>query len=120
MSFDDFLNHRCNIYHPVKKDVDFGYGIKSEPAEERLKMPDLEDVPCHFYVSPSPKIVQKEPYPVVEGEAKLALPYGVDIRENDFVKSRGLIYRAGIPKAVHGNHHIVVTIKREEGIKGAI
>ena len=92
MSFEDFLNHRCNIYHPVKKDVDFGYGIKSEPAEERLKMPDLEDVPCHFY----------------------------DIRENDFVKSRGLIYRAGIPKAVHGNHHIVVTIKREEGIKGAI
>ena len=48
------------------------------------------------------------------------MPYGVDIRENDFVKSRGLIYRAGIPKAVHGNHHIVVTIKREEGIKGAI
>ena len=72
------------------------------------------------YVNSSPKIVQKEPYPAVEGEAKLALPYGVDIRENDFVKSRGLIYRAGIPKAVHGNHHIVVTIKREEGIKGAI
>ena len=60
MSFDDFLNHRCNIYHPVKKDVDFGYGIKSEPAEERLKMPDLEDVPCHFYVNSSPKVIRVE------------------------------------------------------------
>ena len=87
MSFDDFLNHRCNIYHPVKKDVDFGYGIKSEPAEERLNMPDLEDVPSNFNVNSSPKIVLKAPYTAVEGEAKLALPYGVDIRENDFVKS---------------------------------
>lgn len=120
MAFSDFLNHRCNIYHPVKRDVNFGYGIKSEQQEERLLKPDLEDIPCHFYVSSSPTIEQKEPYSAVEGEAKLALPYGTDIRENDFVKSRSLIYRAGIPKAVHGNHHIVVTIKREEGIKGAI
>ena len=56
----------------------------------------------------------------MEGEVKLALPYGTDIRENDFVKSRDYMFRAGIPKAVHGNHHIVVTIRREEGIKGAI
>lgn len=118
--FEDFFNHRCNIYHPKKADTNAGYGIKAAQSERREVAPDLEDVPCHFYVKTSLAIKQKEPFASIEGEAKLALPYGTDIRENDFVKSRGYMFRAGIPKAVHGNHHIVVMIRRENGIKGAI
>lgn len=118
--FEDFLNHRCDIYHPVEDDTKVGYGIKASKTEVCKDIPDIEDVPCHFYVNSSLSIKQKEPFAVVDGEVKLALPYGTDIKENDFVKIRGYMFRAGIPKAVHGNHHIVVVIRREEGIKGAI
>ena len=31
-----------------------------------------------------------------------------------------LRYRAGIPRKIHGNHHIIVTIRREEGEPNAI
>ena len=117
---EEFLNHRCNIYHPEKVETNVKYGIKAAQSEMCKDIPDLEDVPCHFYVNSSLAIKQNEPFASVEGEVKLALPYGTDIRENDFVKSRDYMFRAGIPKAVHGNHHIVVTIRREEGIKGAI
>ena len=118
--FSDFLNHRCSIYHPAKTETNAGYGIKAAQSEMCKATPDLEDVPCHFYVNSSLTIKQKEPFAAVEGEVKLALPYGTDIRENDFVRIRGYMFRAGIPKAVHGNHHIAVMIRREEGIKGAI
>lgn len=118
--FEEFLNHRCSIYHPEQVETKTKYGIKAAQSETCKDTPDLEDVPCHFYVNSSLAIKQNEPFASIEGEAKLALPYGTDIRENDFVKSRGYMFRAGIPKAVHGNHHIVVTIRREDGIKGAI
>lgn len=118
--FEEFLNHRCSIYHPEQVETKTKYGIKAAQSEMCKATPDLEDVPCHFYVNSSLAIKQNEPFASVEGEAKLALPYGTDIRENDFVKSRDYMFRAGIPKAVHGNHHIVVTIRREDGIKGAI
>lgn len=118
--FEEFLNHRCNIYHPEKVETNVKYGIKAAQSEMCKDIPDLEDVPCHFYVNSSLTIKQNEPFASVEGEVKLALPYGTDIRENDFIKSRDYMFRAGISKTVHGNHHIVVTIRREEGIKGAI
>lgn len=118
--FEDFFNHKCDIYHPVKSETNIKYGIKVEPVEMRKDIPDLENVPCHFYINPSLSIKQKEPYATVEGECKLALPYGTDIRENDFIKGYDHMFRAGIPKVVHGNHHIVVTMHSEDGIKGAV
>ena len=84
-----------SIYRPEQVETKIKYGIKAAQSEMCKATPDLEDVPCHFYVNSSLAIKQNEPFASIEGEAKLALPYGTDIRENDFVKSRGYLFRAG-------------------------
>lgn len=121
--FEDFLNHRCDIYHLVERQPTAAYGIRPGKITEWEQEPSLTDVPCHFQVSQydSVQIVQGEPYSRVSGETKLTLPYGTDIRMNDKVRDRktGLAYRADVPKEVQ-QHHIIVTIRREEGVKGAI
>lgn len=124
--FEDFLNHTCDIYHTVDETVTIGYGIEAT-TEKRLAepgdTPDLEGIPCHFHVrSNGVKVVQAEPYSDIEGECKLSLPSGTDVRENDMVRDcdSGLMYRAGIPRTIHGNHHIIVMLKREGGVKTAI
>lgn len=121
--FDDFLNHRCNIYHLVDDPVNVGYGIRT--ADTRTDGEEvLEDIPCHFSVRQNDqlKVVQNEPYSSIDGDIKLTLPIGTDIRLNDTVEDCETLlrYRAGIPRKIHGNHHIIVTIRREEGEPNAI
>lgn len=121
--FDDFLNHKCNIYHLEEKTIDIGYGINATNVKSPGKTAVIREVPCHFHINTNTvKIVQKEPYSLVEGECKLTLPAGTDIRKNDTVEdcSNGLKYRAGIPKEIHGGHHIIVMLERMEGVKSAI
>lgn len=124
--FEEFLNHTCDIFHTVVETVSPGYGI-TQTQEKRLAevsdTPDLEGIPCHFHIrSNGVRLVQAEPYSDIEGEVKLTLPYGTDVRENDMVRDceKGLMYRAGIPRTIHGNHHIIVMLKREGGVKTAI
>lgn len=120
--FDDFLDHKCDIYHTVSADVKIGYGINAARVTECPQEPDLIDVPCHFHISAGLAIVQEEPYARLEGTVKLTLPFNTEIRENDFVRSKetGYIYRAEIPRGIHGNHHLIVNLRRENGIKGAV
>ncbi len=120
--FEDFLNHRCDIYHTTLQDVAAGYGIRAARAAECPEEPGVSDVPCHFHLKDGLSVVQKEPYTELSGTVKLTLPFGTEIHENDFVRSRetGYMYRAEVPRAVHGSHHLVVILRREEGIKGAV
>ena len=121
--FDDFFNHSCNIYHLVDEAVNVGYGIQA--ADTRTEDVQAEEnVPCHFYVRQNDqlRVVQNEPYSSIDGDIKLALPYGTDIRVNDTVEDCDTLlrYRAGVPRVVHGNHHIIVTVRRKEGEPNAI
>lgn len=122
--FDDFMNHRCNIYHLEEGSVNAGYGIVASPVKAPEQIPSLQDIPCHFHTKANNtvRIIQNDPFSSAQGEMKLSLPYGTEIRENDTVEdcSNGLKYRAGIPRTVHGDHHIVVTLNREGGIESAI
>lgn len=122
--FEDFLDSTCNIYHTENKTVDPGYGIRPRVVKTSGKTIDLEAVPCHFHikVGNTVRVVQREPYSEVDGETKLTLPIGTDIRVNDTVEDckTGLKYRAGVPHEVHGGHHIVVQIYREGGTRAAI
>lgn len=122
--FEDFLDHTCNIYHLSNEDVNVGYGIKATPVKKTQKEPDGKNIPCHFHIKTNDgmRIVQKEPYTVLTGEGKLTLPPGTDIRMNDVVEDcrNGVRYRAGLPKAIHGEHHIIVMISREDGIEEAL
>lgn len=122
--FDDFLNHRCNIYHLIDGAVNAGYGIRRRATRETESTASETNVPCHFHVKVSDtlRVVQDEPFSTIDGEIKLTLPAGTDIRENDTVESQhtGLKYRAGVPREIHGGHHITVKLYREGGVKSAI
>lgn len=120
--FEDFLNHRCDIYHTTLQDVATGYGIRAVRVAECPEEPSIFDVPCHFQLKDGLSVVQEEPYAGLSGTVKLTLPFGTKIRENDFVRSKetGLMYRAEVPRVVHGNHHLVLNLRREDGIKGAV
>lgn len=122
--FDDYMNHTCNIYHLAEEDVNAGYGIHASCVKNPNKEPDEIAVPCHFHISTNGQvhIVQKEPFSAADGETKLSLPIGTDIRRNDIVQDcrDGMKYRADIPKEIHGGHHIIVMLSPLEGTRGAI
>lgn len=123
--FEDFLNHKCNIYHMGEEPVNIGYGIAASSIPKEHHDPDETEIPCHFHIKSSTetlKVVQNEPYSSVDGDVKLSLPAGTDIRMNDIIEDcgNGLRYRAGVPKEIHGGHHIIVTLQRQKGIKASI
>ncbi len=122
--FEDFMDHKCNIYHLKEEPVNVGYGIEAENVRAPESESILTDVPCHFHTQMNNylQLVQKEPYSSIDGKIKLSLPPGTDIRMNDLVEDcrDGLQYRAGKPTEVHGGHHIIVMLARMEGVKGAI
>ncbi len=122
--FEDYLNHTCNIYHIASEVVNVQYGLKVTHIKRAGKEPDEKNIPCHFHIrlNSSLRISQKEPYTVLTGEEKLTLPAGTDIRINDVIEDcrNGIKYRAGLPKEVHGGHHIIVTISRDDGAEEAL
>lgn len=121
--FEDFLDGKCNIYHVEDATPKPAYGIETKSIKAPGKTAVLTEVPCHFHIKTnSLRIVQNEPHSSVDGEEKLTLPFGTDIRKNDIVEdcSTGLKYRAGLPRAIHNNHHMIVTLMEEGGIKTAL
>ena len=123
--FDDFMNHTCNIYHLENNPVNVGYGILASDVKAEKSKPDEIAVKCHFHIKSSVgsvAVIQNEPYSSVEGQIKLSLPIGTNIRMNDIVEDcrNGLKYRADAPMEVYGAHHIIVNLSRQEGVKSAI
>lgn len=124
MAWEDFLNHTCDIYHLVDAADTGAYGITAAENLVPEDTPTLTDVPCHFHVKQNDltRLVQNEPETSVEGQTKCSFGIGTDIRTNDIVLSHedGLRYRAGVPRTIAKNHHIIVILYREDGVKGAI
>lgn len=114
MSFSEFLNHKCNIYHITKKSESPGYSLKPSATFSYSDTPDIENIQCHFGVkNGTVNIIQMEPQANYEAKIKLSLPPKTDIRLNDKVVDldTGYEYTAEIPRDVHG-HHIVVWLHR--------
>lgn len=123
MAFEDFFNHRCDIYHLAEETVTVNGVAIASSTKKQAVVAEEQDVPCHFHINGEfLDIVQREPQAELQGRGKLSLPFGTDIRKNDIVRSRetGFCYRADLPRVIHGNHHIVVELRREDGAKGAI
>lgn len=126
--FDDYLNDKCDIYHLAASAVTAGYGINATSVMDWQSQPAATDVSCHFHIkNDALQVAQAEPQSELQGNVKLTLPAGTDIRKNDLVISKtcasiesGLRFRADTPRTIFGNHHIIVTLRREEGLKGAI
>lgn len=126
--FEDYLRDTCDIYHLADTTMDAGYGITAQTVKDWQAEPGETGVACHFHVNNgSLQWVQRDPDTDLDGQIKLSLPYGTDIRKNDLVVSGtsesvepGIRFRASAPRTIHGNHHIVVTLYQEDGLKGAI
>lgn len=114
MSFDGFLDHKCDIYHMEKTDTSPGYDLPSSPSFSYPEQPDIVDIACHFGVkNGTVTIVQLEPQTNLEAKVKLALPAGTDVRLNDKIVDcgTGYEYTAEIPRSIR-NHHTTVQLHR--------
>ena len=100
--FEDFLDHKCDIYHAVNVGNSPGYGLPSSDKYD------------YFGVkSATITVVQNNPTNDMDSRIKLTLPFGVDIRANDKIVSKetGYSYVAESPRHPR-NHHTFVYIKR--------
>lgn len=122
--FEDFLNNLCNIYHAEDVTISAGYGIRNKTVKAYSDTPAAENVPCHFHIRSSNniRITQQEPYTSVEGDMKISLPAGTNVRKGDVIEDceNGLRYRIGAPRTVHAEHHIVASLYREGSVESAI
>lgn len=114
MSFSDFLDHTCSIYHLQRgEDKDLGYGLRGEPSFDYPSEPDILNVACHFN-STSSNMTQKEPNNDLDLRTKLNLPVGTDLRLLDKVvwREKGLEFTViSKPRTVHG-HHVYAYVER--------
>lgn len=114
MSFNDFLDHKCNIFHSRRTDKSPGYGLPASPSFSHPETPDLTDIPCHFGTKGATvTITRAEPQTKYEAKIKLTLPTDTDIRINDKVVDCDTRYEytAGLPRNIRG-HHITVIVYR--------
>lgn len=124
MAWEDFLDHKCTIFHLEKSSENLGYGITDENSfryPESAEKKDT-DIPCHFAVkSGNYTVRQEDPLNQYGARIKLSLPLGTDIRLNDKVVSSetGFSYIAELPRKVR-NHHIIVYVHRQGSVKEAI
>lgn len=113
--FEDFFNHKCNIYHIVTEKEQMGYGFtESDTAFKYSDVPDIVDLRCHFHnKSNSVSLTQKEPDNDLMITRKLSLPIDTGIRTNDKVIDcdTGIEYTVTLPSKIKG-HHITVVLTR--------
>ena len=115
MGLNDFLEHRCDIYHIHSEDKSPGYGLPSSPTFSYPDDPDISNVRCHFSVkSGTSNVNQLDPQTVYAARLKLTLPFGTDVRVNDKIIDRttGYEYTAEIPRNVRKHHMFVFVIRR--------
>ena len=111
MSYSDFLDHSCDIYHLSQTQVSPGFNLPASPKDGYPSTADESAIPCHFNIKgDSPKLVQNEPENSLTERTKLNLPLGTDVRINDKIVdlTTGLAYTAVSPPRNIRNHHIIV------------
>ena len=116
MGLENFLNHRCDIYHIQEGMASPGDGLAASPSFSYPDEPDIAGQSCHFGVkSGSVTIVQTAPANRMDATTKLTLPIGTDVRIHDKIVdlATGLEYTAEQPVNVR-DHHIFVHIRKVE------
>lgn len=110
--FEDFFNHKCNIYHIAVEKEQIGYGFsESDTIFKYPDTPDIKNQRCHFHnKSNSVSLTQKEPDNDLMITRKLSLPVDIDVRTNDKIVDcdTGLEYTATLPNNIKGHHKTVI------------
>jgi len=115
VGLNDFLRHRCDIYHIKREDKSPGFALPSSPTFSYPEEPDVVNVRCHFgKKSGSKSVDQRTPQTVYVARIKLTLPYKTDVRVNSKIIDRetGYEYTAEIPENVRDHHTIVMVTRR--------
>lgn len=124
MSFEDFLDHSCDLYHVVMTDTSPGYGLKVSPKHSYPDEPDVVNQRCHFAQSAGSgsanTIMQNDPQRDYDDRIKVNFPLDADVRLNDKVVDHrtGLVYYAEVPRVIR-NHHKYCYVKRD-GLEAAL
>lgn len=120
MSYEDLLDHECNIYHVESEETSLGFGLTTEEFQYPDK-PDAENVRCHFNVNRSENLQQTDTANVYTVNGKVNFALGTDVRVNDKIVdlSNGLEYICEIPKQIR-NHHLIAIVHRAGTGKGAL
>ena len=117
MSFEQLLNHKCDIYHLRKEGKSPGYGLPEADAFDYPEEPDVCSLKCHFNVKgDSISLIQREPNNDLTERIKLNLPIGTDIRILDKVTDcgTGLSYTVIAPPKNIRNHHVIAHVERRK------
>ena len=113
--FEDFFNHKCNIFHIQEIKEEIGFGVKTQNVKnEYPTSADIAELSCHFHTeSFSNNLSQEQPANKLLVTRKLSLPPNTDIRINDKVVDcdTGIEYTAQLPLKIR-DHHIVVVLTR--------
>lgn len=76
MAFEDFLDHRCDIYHLKESSYKPNPALKDSKSYCYNDTPDISNQECHFGVkSMSISVNQEEPFNLLDGKIKLTLPF---------------------------------------------
>lgn len=114
--FEDFLTHKCDLYHLKKEEGELEYGLKAETRFSYGDSPDEKNVRCHFGLADGNiTVIQTEAFHRYDARLTLTLPFDTNIRANDKVIDceTGYQYLAGIPIKIR-EHHISVELQRTE------
>ena len=119
MSFEQMLDHTCDIYHIQTQAASPGSGRAASPSFSYPEEPDIKEQPCHFGVKArAVTITQTAPANLMDAKIKLTLPIGTDVRLNDKIVdcATHLEYTAEQPVPIRG-HHLIAYIKMVGGQK---
>ena len=116
MSFEDYLDDLCDIYHLQTNENSPGYNLPSSPSHSYPPEAHHKAVPCHFNVKAgsSSSLVQNEPQNEFTARTKLNLRTGTDIRLHDKVVNCGTGFEYTVvtpPRTIRG-HHVYVQVER--------
>lgn len=117
MSYEDLLEHECDIFHLQSESVDSGFGIPSEDRQSRFfygDSPDVTEQSCYF-TEKTQTITQGEPNREIHQTFLVHFPIEADIQLNDKVVWEGITLKAQKPRNIK-DHHIEVTMIRRDSL----
>ncbi|GAK11394.1 DUF3599 family protein [Geomicrobium sp. JCM 19039] len=115
MSYEQLLDHKCDVYHLVKSERGPGFGVPIESGQPQFDYPEVPDdaaVPCYF-AEKSQSITQGQPGNLIVHRFLIHFLPDTDVRMNDKVVWEGVTYTLQKPRMIK-NHHIEVTAVRSE------
>lgn len=117
MSYEDLLDHECDIYHLKSRSSGGKWGIPDENRQQEhfyAEKADVLEQPCYF-IEKTQNVTQGEPNNEMFQTFLVHFPIDADIQLNDKVVWDGITLKAQKPRKIK-EHHIEVTLLRRDNL----